>query len=113
MADILKVNSKTAIVTLETKDLVEHDLLRWLRTSSKGVNKQCTIRDTPFEKCAAKIYVNKYPSDMVKLASKIIVKDQDTVDIYLQIAGRVSDQYYNHLDENVAVFKKTEITKAN
>lgn len=112
MADIIKLNSHNGIVSLDSKDVVEYDLLRWIRTSSKGIHNRCTIDDAPFEKVAAKLFVEKYPSDMIKVASKVIVKDKDNVDIYLRIAGQVSDQFYEKHPTKV-IFSKSSVKQAD
>ena len=94
MADATKINSKNGIVSFSANDLIDHDLMRWVRSRSHGINHSCTVNDVPFERVAAKVFVTRYPDTMIKMATKVIVKDKDCVDVYLKLADRVAENMY-------------------
>ena len=95
MANITKLNSSKGLVTLTQQDLIENNLLRYVRTSFKGIGKQGLITDHPFETVAAVMFKDEHPSDQVKLAEKCILKydsnGDPSVDVVLRISKDVSD----------------------
>ena len=116
MANVTKLNSGKGLVTFSQKDLIEHNLLRYVRTSFKGIGKKGLLADHPFETVASDMYKEKYPSDQVKLAEKCMLRDSSdgsvSVDVILRVALDVSEGLYaNHPD--TVVFRKQEKTKAN
>lgn len=106
MPKIVKINSENGLVSFTNIDLVEHDLLRWVRSSSKGLQNRSTISDVPFEHTAAKVFVERYPEDLIKLANKIIVSPEgDAVDVYLKLARPVSEDMYEKHPTKVVISK--------
>lgn len=95
MAEITKLNSQKGLVTFTEKDLIEFDLIRYIRTSVKGVGKRSLLQDVPFEQTAAKAFLEKYPGHQVKIAEKCLLNDDNSVDVILKIAQDVSRFTYN------------------
>ena len=114
MAKVTKLNSSKGLVELTQQDLIENNLLRYVRTSFKGIGKRGLLSDHPFETVAAILFKKEYPSDQVKLAEKCMLKCNSNgdplVDIVLRISKDVSDEMYeNHPTKTV--FKKQNKTK--
>jgi hypothetical protein len=114
MSSVVKINSKKGLVTLNQNDLIENNLIRYIRTSSKGIGKFGLLTDHPFETVASFIFKEKYPSDQIKIAEKCMIKKNGegdySVDVLLRISQDVSDDFYaKHPDK--AVFNKPEQTK--
>lgn len=109
MANVTKLNSNKGLVVLTQQDLIENNLLRYVRTSFKGIGKQGLLTDHPFETVATILFKDKFPSDQVKLAEKCILKyssnGDPSVDIVLRISKDVSDNMYENHPTKV-VFKK-------
>jgi len=116
MADITKVNSTKGLVTLKEEDLLENNLMRYIRTSLKGIGKKGLLTDHPFETVAASMFKEKHPSDQVKLAEKCLLKcnkDGDiSVDVVLRISKDVSEGLYE-MHPTKQVFKKQEVTRGD
>lgn len=110
MADIVKINSKKALVTFSKEDLIEHNLIRYIRTSLKGIGKKGLLSDHPFETVAASLYIEKYPSDQVKIAEKCLLKENDEVDVILRVAEDFSYELYSE-HPTKRIFKKQEQEK--
>lgn len=114
MPNITKLNSSKGLVTLTQQDLIENNLLRYVRTSFKGIGKQGLITDHPFETVAAIMFKDKNPSDQIKIAEKCVLKydsnGDPSVDVILRISKDVSDQMYETHPTKV-VFKKQEQMK--
>lgn len=110
MADIIKINSGKGLVTFDREDLIEHNLLRYVRTSFKGIGKKGLLTDHPFETVAASLFREKYPSDQIKLAEKCMLKEDDTVDVILRLTSDVSSDMYKEHPTKV-VFKKQEVKR--
>lgn len=111
MAEITKINSGKGLVSFNQQDLIENNLLKYVRTSHKGIAKQKLLSDHPFETVAASLFKEKYPSDQIKIAEKCLLKcskDGDVgVDVVLRISRDVSDDMYAKHPTEV-VFKKEE-----
>lgn len=95
MAEIVKINSKKGLVTLSKEDISTYELAPWLRTNSKGIGHYSFINQQPFERAAAKLFVEKYPSDHVKVAENISCRPDGTIDVYLRITESSAKGYYN------------------
>lgn len=115
MAEVTKVNSERGIVNFSTTDLIDHNLMRYIRTQAKGIGKEGLLTDNPFETIAAGLYKEKYPSDQVKLAEKCLLrrnKDGEfSVDVVLRVSEDKSEQYYM-LHPTERIFKKEEKKRA-
>ncbi len=111
MADITKINSSKGLVTLKEGDLLENNLMRYIRTSLKGIGKKALLTDHPFETVAADMFKEKYPSDQIKLAEKCLLKEnakgEYSVDVVLRISKDVSEGMYE-MHPTKQVFKKQE-----
>jgi len=70
-----------------------------------GFGQRKITSDIPFERAAAKIFVEANPETVVKIANKVMLKDADEVDVYLEITNKVAEGYYNKHPDAV-VFKK-------
>jgi len=114
MAEITKINSGKGLVSFNQQDLIENNLLRYVRTSHKGVGSQKLLTDHPFETVAASMFKEKYPSDQVKIAEKCLCKHTSAgdiaVDVILRISKDVSDDMFAKHPTTV-VFKKEESNK--
>ena len=114
MANVTKINSNKGLVELSQHDLIEHNLIRYVRTSFKGIGTQGLLSDHPFGTIAAVLFKDKYPGDQVKLAEKCILKHNSngdpSVDVVLRISKDVSDHMYENHPTKV-VFKKQEQKK--
>jgi len=95
MAEIVKINSKKGMVSLTQKDISENDLAPWLRTNSKGFGHYSFINQQPFERVAAKLFVDKYPSTHVKVAESIVCTKEGGVNVFLRITDDFSKGNYN------------------
>lgn len=114
MPNIVKINSDRALVSFTQKDLIEHNLLRYVRSSFKGIGKEGLLTDHPFETVAAELYIEKNPSDQVKLAEKcLLIKDKEGsvgVDVVLRIAENFSGGMYQE-NPNKIIFKHQDKKK--
>jgi hypothetical protein len=96
MAEVIKVNSRKAIVSLTREDISKYDLARWLRTNSKGAGQYAFTNMQPFERVAAQLYIAENPSSQVKIAENVIFYPLDgNVDVFLQVTDDFSKGYYN------------------
>lgn len=111
MANVTKINSGKGVVSFSQQDLIEHNLLRYVRTSFKGIGKKGLLTDHPFESVASDLYKAKYPSDQIKIAEKCILKDDDSVDVILRVSEEHFDEMYN-THPTKRVFKKEEQKRA-
>jgi hypothetical protein len=111
MAEITKLNSGKGIVSFSEDDLIENNLLRYIRTSLKGIGKQALLSDHPFETVAASLYKEKYPSDQVKIAEKCLLKHGKdgavSVDVILRVSQNIAETLYQE-HPTKRVFKKEE-----
>lgn len=105
MAKTLKLNSKNAIVSFDAQDLVDYDLLKWIRATQTGISNRKISNDAPFEIAAAKVYVEANPESIVKIASKVILKEANQVDVYIKVTDKVSEGYYNKHPDKVVLKK--------
>lgn len=103
MAEITKINSKMGLVSLTERDLIEHDLIKWIRSSFKGIGKSGLITDTPFETVAAALFVEKNPECQIHLATKCLLKPDNTVDVILKVSSEVSENLYNQNDTDLKI----------
>ena len=94
MSKIVKINSKKSIVTLDKDDLSSYDLIKWVRTSSLGIGHRCFIDEQPFEKVAAQIHKEKYPSDQVKVAEAVVKNHDGTIDVFLKVTATYAENMY-------------------
>jgi len=113
MANVIKINSGKGVVSFNQQDLIEHNLLRYVRTSHKGAGTQKLLTDHPFETVAAELYKEKYPEDQVKLAEKCLFKSNSSDDVGVDVVLRVStfNQELYETNQNKTVFKKDEVSK--
>lgn len=96
MADIVKINSKKGLVKFSSEDLYEFDLLRWIRTTSNdALGRKYFIDDVPFERKAAELFHEKFPSDSVKIGKSIYFPNENTVETLLNITAAFSEEYYS------------------
>ena len=95
MPTIVKINSKIGMVNFSKEDLADFGLLKWLRTDSYGLHHRKFIDQQPFEKAASHVFHEKFPSSSVKIADKIILGQDGTVDVFLRITNDFSRGYYN------------------
>lgn len=100
MANILQLNSRKGLVQLSQEDLVELDLLRWIRQSFRGIGRDGFIEVTPFESAAAEMYVQKYPDCQVDLATKCTLEPSGGVSVILRTFSEPKDRYYNVADND-------------
>ena len=94
MPNISQINSGKGLVTFTQDELIDLDLMKWIRADSKGYGKRDFIAIQPIEKAAAKVYKDKFPSMQIKIAEKCFLRDNGSVDVVLRIANDVSDGYY-------------------
>lgn len=115
MANVIKINSGKGLVTLSQQDLIEHNLLRYVRTSFKGAGTQRLLTDHPFESVASELYKEKYPEDQIKIAEKCIAKydSEDTVSVDVILRVSTFNQELYEMNPNKRVFKKEEIRKGD
>lgn len=113
MAEVIKINSKKGLVTLDQEDISTHDLVRWLRNGNVGFGKGHFIDQMPFERTAAKLYVEKFPSESVK-TGKPFYNSDGSVTIYLAVASDLSREHNKNNSEsmNQLVFRKQPKTRA-
>lgn len=106
MPQIAQINSKKGMVVLSKEDMIEYDLMRWLRNASKGVHGFHFIDTKPFESIAAQLYSEEYPGFRTKVAEAVRFNEAtEEVSIVLQVTDNVSSNYYNHHNTNL-VFRK-------
>lgn len=92
MADITKINSKNALLTFSREELAEHDLVRWLKSNTANFGRKHFLDEIPFERAAAKLYNEKYPSEQVKYGKSFYNSD-GTVSIFLSVTDGMSKDY--------------------
>jgi len=114
MAKVVKLNSGKGLVTLSNEDLIEFNLLRYIRSSFKGIGKKGLLTDHPFETVASSLFKEENPSDQIKIAEKCILgcdkEGHPFVDVVLRISKDVSSEMYaTHPTE--VTFKKQEKEK--
>lgn len=107
MSKVVKINSKKSIVSLDKEDLSSYDLIKWVRTSSLGVGHRCFIDEQPFEKVAAQIHKEKYPSDQVKVAEAVVKNHDGTIDVFLKVTATYTEGMYKK-DSTKLVFAGPE-----
>jgi len=95
MPTITKINSKKGLVTLNRDDLAEHDVLKWIRHESKGLRGSNFIEVQPIESVAALLYHEAYPDEQVKIAEKLILNADNSVDVILRVAKKNANNMYN------------------
>lgn len=111
MSQIIQINSKKGMVTLSKEDMVEYDLMRWLRNASKGVHGFQFISTKPFESVAARLFLEEYPGFRTKVAEAVRFNEStEEVSVVLQVTGDVSSDYYKHHDTKL-VFRKEPKSK--
>ncbi len=98
MPEIIEINSKKGLVKFSFQDLVNLDLIKYVRTSFKGIGKRGLLLDTPFQDAAAKLYQEKYPQYQTHMAQKCLLNHDNSVDAILKVAKVFSDEMYNHID---------------
>jgi hypothetical protein len=110
MPEILNINSKKGLVRYSKEDLIEYDLMKWVRTSHKGVGSSKILADHPFETSAAKLYKEKFPSQAIKIAEKVLLCPEGNVEVVLRVAEENARNMYNEHPTKV-VSKKQEQSK--
>jgi len=110
MPEVININSTKGIVKFSQIDLAELDLLKWVRSNSKGIHNKNILSDTPFEKSAAKFYVKEYPSQQVKLAEKCTLNEDGSIDVVLRVAEDNAANMYNQ-HPTKSVIRKQEKSK--
>lgn len=111
MAEILQLNKRRGLVKFSEDELAELNLLRWIRTSFKGIGKKGLIEETPFEEAAAKLYVEKFPSCQIFVADKCVLNSDNSVSVFLIVYNEPEDPYFNTNDTDI-VITKTKSKKA-
>ena len=102
MPEVVNINSSKGLVKFSRDDLIALDLVKWVRTSHRGQGTQRILLETPFEKSAAEHYKEKYPSQAIKIAEKVLLDNDGTVSVVLRIANEVArGMYNNNPTENV------------
>ena len=97
MADITKINSRRSVVHFSETDLINLDLIRWIKSSFKGISVGRLIQDSPFEVAAAKVLSEKQPNLQIHLAEKCFYREQDnSVDVILRVSEDKTDKMFNH-----------------
>ena len=112
MPEILELTSNHGLVKFSQEDLIQLGLVKWIRTSFKGIGKRGLIQDTPFETAAAKAYVDKNPQVQVHIAEKCLLNQDNSVDVVLKISNAVSSEMYNQ-HSNSTILRKQKKTTAN
>jgi len=110
MSEVININSTKGLVKFSREDLISLDLIKWVRSSYKGVGTQRLLSDTPFERSAAFAYKEKYPSQVIKMAEKCILDDDGSVSVVLRIAEEVARGLYNE-HPTKTIFSKQEKSK--
>jgi len=96
MPKVTKINSRKGVVEFTREELIDLDLTRWIKSDSKGIIKRDFISIHPIEKAAARFYVDKYPSEQVKLAEKCFLNIDGSLSVVLRVSAEVSEDYYKH-----------------
>jgi len=109
MPEILDISSKRGLVKFSEEDLINLGLIKWIRTSFKGIGKRGLIQDTPFETAAAKVYVDKNPQSQVHIAEKCILNHDGSVDVILKVSKDVSSEMYNQHSTNFVLRKQKKV----
>jgi hypothetical protein len=107
MPEVSQINSKKGLVRFSMEDLADLNLLRYVRTSFKGIGKKGLITDGPFETAAAHYYKEKYPQAEIFIAEKCLLNHDNSVDVILRVAKEVSSEMYNQ-NSNSLVLRKQE-----
>lgn len=106
MPEIININSSKGLVKFSREDLIALDLIKWVRTSHRGQGTQRILLETPFEKSAAEHYKEKYPSQAIKIAEKILLDTDGTVSVVLKVANEVARDMYNEHPTKVVQSKQ-------
>ena len=67
------LNSCIGVVEFDKAYLAANDLYKYIRNSSRGINKSNPVDIAPFERLASKEFVKAYPDYKVHYAQKVIV----------------------------------------
>ena len=114
MAKAIKINSTRGVVSFTEQDMIENNLIRYVRTSMKGIHNQSFIDTHPFESVASDVFKQEYPSDQINLSENCIIKHSKTgdleVDVILIISEDRSDSYFAK-NNNTLVFNKEESSR--
>jgi hypothetical protein len=94
MPTVSQINSGKGLVTFSKEELIDLDLMKWIKADSKGYGKRDFIAVQPIERAAATFFKEKYPSMQVKIAEKCFLRDDTSVDVVLRIATDIADGYY-------------------
>lgn len=108
MPDIVKINSGKGMVNFSIEEMIDMDLYRWIRHSSKGISNRNFIEVAPFERAASKLYVEKNPGDQVKIAETVALNPDGTVSVVLRVAKEYKENMYNKNDTELVYRKETE-----
>jgi hypothetical protein len=111
MADITKINSKNALLTFSRNELAEYDLVRWTKSNNANFGRKYFIDEAPFERCAAKLYNEKYPSEQVKYG-KTFHNPDGTISVFLAVTDGMSKDYVNQNHPDKLVFSHQPKYKA-
>jgi hypothetical protein len=95
MAKITKINSSRGVVKLSQDELIENDLMKWIRHESKGIHNRNFVDVQPIERHASKLYKEAYPELQVKIAEKCILNADGSVDVILRVAKEIPGGMYN------------------
>jgi hypothetical protein len=109
--DITNINSKNALLTFSREDLAEHDLVRWIKSNTSNFGRKYFIDESPFEKCAAKLYNEKNPSKQVKYG-KSFRNEDGTVSVFLAVTEGMSKDYIKNQHPDKLVFSHQPKFKA-
>lgn len=96
MPKVVKINSGKGLVEFKREELADLDLLKWVRSDSKGWGNRHFIAVQPIEKAAAAAYKEEYPAEQVKIAEKCFLGQDGTVQVILRVAEELSEGLYNH-----------------
>lgn len=110
MPEVININSSKGFVKFSREDLIALDLIKWVRTSHRGQGTQRILLETPFEKSAAEHYHEKYPSQAIKIAEKVLLDTDGSVSVILRVANELARDMYNEHPTKV-VFSKQEKSK--
>jgi len=110
MAEVVNINSTKGFVKFSREDLIALDLIKWVRTSMRGVGTQRILLETPFERSAAFAYKEKYPSQVIKIAERVFADPDGSVSVVLRVANEVARDLYNE-SGNERVISKPEKSK--
>lgn len=107
MADILKINSKNILVTLAKEDIAEAGLQRWIKSNEGGLGRTTFIDEAPIERHAAKLIVEKFPSNHVKYC-KTMKNSDGTLSIFAAVTDNMSKDFIEENYGNTLTFKQEQ-----